>query len=216
MSELRDDERRAMVRDQIEARGVQDPRVLAAMREVPRHLFIPPPYDRDAYRDSPLPIGNGQTISQPYIVAVMTGLLRPGPSDNVLEIGTGSGYQAAILSRLVKTVTSIERIPVVADLARRNLSALHYDNVEVIVGDGTLGYPANAPYDGIIITAASPEIPQPLTGQLAEGGRLVIPVGGRDLQELLVLEKHDGELSRQYHGGVRFVPLIGEHGWTGD
>jgi protein-L-isoaspartate(D-aspartate) O-methyltransferase len=211
----RDDERATMVRDQIEARSVHDQRVLAAMREVPRHLFIPPPYDQAAYQDSPLPIGNGQTISQPYIVAVMTELLRPGPSDNVLEIGTGSGYQAAILSRLVKKVTSIERIPAVADLAKRNLAALHYTNIEIVVGDGTRGYPANSPYDAIIITAASPEIPRPLIDQLAENGRLVIPVGGRDLQELLLLEKHHGEVTRQHHGGVRFVPLIGEHGWGG-
>ena len=212
----REDERLTMVRDQIEARGVHDQRVLLAMRQVPRHLFIPPPFDRAAYQDSPLPIGDGQTISQPYIVAVMTELLRTESTGNVLEIGTGSGYQAAILSRLVKSVTSIERITAVAELARRNLSTLHYDNIEIIVGDGTLGYPANAPYDGIIITAASPDIPKPLIDQLAEGGRLVVPAGARDVQELLTLEKRNGEVIRENHGGVRFVPLIGEYGWNGE
>ena len=202
-----------MVERQIEARGVRDPQVLAAMREVPRHLFIPPPYDRDAYEDGPLPIGNGQTISQPYIVALMTALLHPEPADRILEIGAGSGYQAAVLSVLVRQVTTVERLAPVADLARRNLAALHYMNVTVVVGDGTMGYPQNSPYDGIIITAATPEVPAPLTGQLAEGGRLVAPVGGRDVQELVVLEKLKGTISEERHGGVRFVPLIGEHGW---
>jgi len=202
-----------MVERQIEARGVRDPRVLAAMREVPRHLFIPPPHDRDAYEDCPLPIGNGQTISQPYIVALMTELLHPEPGDRVLEIGAGSGYQAAILSVLVRQMTTIERLAPVADLARRNLAALHDDNVTVVVGDGTMGYPQNSPYDGIIITAATPEIPALLIVQLAEGGRLVAPVGGRDVQELVVLEKQQGTIVTEHHGGVRFVPLIGEHGW---
>ncbi|WML67119.1 MAG: Protein-L-isoaspartate O-methyltransferase [Methanoregula sp. SKADARSKE-2] len=210
------EQRRKMVEGQIRARGVRDPRVLAALEEVPRHLFIPPPYDRDAYEDSPLPIGNGQTISQPYIVAVMTELLQLRPSDRVLEIGTGSGYQAAILSRIVSHVTSAERIPELAELARRNLSALHYDNVEIIVGDGTLGYPANAPYNGILVTAASPDIPQPLTEQLADGGRMVLPAGGRDLQKLMVLERDGSSVTSSEYGGVRFVPLIGEYGWSGE
>jgi protein-L-isoaspartate(D-aspartate) O-methyltransferase len=204
-----------MVERQIEARGIRNPRVLAAMRDVPRHLFIPPPYDRAAYEDSPLPIGNGQTISQPYIVALMTELLKPEPDDNVLEIGTGCGYQSAILSHLVKKVTSVERIPAVADLARSNLKALGYSNIEIITTDGTLGYPENAPYDGIIITAATPSVPKPLMDQLAENGRLVAPVGGRDVQELVVLSNHKGVISHESHGGVRFVPLIGEHGWEG-
>jgi protein-L-isoaspartate(D-aspartate) O-methyltransferase len=209
----RADERRRMVESQIKARGVRDPRVLAAMREVPRHLFIPPPFDRSAYDDAPLPIGNGQTISQPYIVALMTELLHPEPDHRVLEIGAGSGYQAAVLSVLVRQVTTIERIAAVADLARRNLAALHDDNVTVIVGDGTKGYQQNSPYDGIIITAATPDIPTPLIGQLADGGRIVAPVGGRDIQELVVLEKQQGRIATEHHGGVRFVPLIGEHGW---
>jgi len=211
----RADERRAMVERQIAARGIHDRRVLAAMEEIPRHLFIPPPYDRAAYDDNPLPIGNGQTISQPYIVAVMTELLHPKATDNMLEIGAGSGYQAAVLSRLVRHLTTIERISHVASLARANLQALDITNVTVIEGDGTLGYPENAPYDGIIITAATPEVPKPLIDQLAEGGSLVAPVGGQDLQELVAIRKAQGSITREYHGGVRFVPLIGQHGWDG-
>lgn len=211
----RSDERNRMVERQIEARGVRNPRVLAAMREIPRHLFIPSPYDRSAYEDSPLPIGSGQTISQPYIVALMTELLKPEPEDNVLEIGTGCGYQAAILAKLVRKVTSVERIPAVADLARSNLAALGISNVKIQTADGTLGYPENAPYNGIIITAATPSVPKPLIEQLAENGRLVAPVGGREIQELVVLSKRKGIISQELHGGVRFVPLIGEHGWEG-
>lgn len=202
-----------MVKRQIEARGIHNPRVLAAMREIPRHVFIPPPYDQSAYDDNPLPIGNGQTISQPYIVALMTELLCPKPSDNVLEIGAGYGYQAAVLSRLVHRLTTIERIPAVATLARNNLTSSGIQNVEVIDGDGTQGYPQNAPYDGIIVTAAAPEIPKALTDQLADGGRLVAPVGGRDIQELVTLEKQGDRMISESHGGVRFVPLIGRHGW---
>lgn len=209
----RDEERRRMVDLQIAARGVHDPRVLSAMRETPRHLFIPPPYDRAAYDDCPLPIGNGQTISQPYIVALMTELIHPKLGDNILEIGAGSGYQAMILATIVKKVTTIERISEVANLARRNLVALHCNNAEVVIGDGTLGYPKNAPYDGIIITAATPQVPPPLIDQMADGGRLVAPVGGREIQELIVLEKRGGKVIQNLHGGVRFVPLIGEHGW---
>jgi len=209
----RSDERRMMVEQQIEARGIRDKRVLAAMRDVPRHLFIPVPYDRDAYADAPLPIGNGQTISQPYIVALMTALLHPTPTGTVLEIGAGSGYQAAILSALVRKVITIERIEEVAALARANLAAVSADNVEIVLGDGTLGYPPGAPYDGIIVTAATPKIPGPLKEQLAEGGHLVAPVGDRAIQELVVLEKYQDRFTQELHGGVRFVPLIGEHGW---
>jgi protein-L-isoaspartate(D-aspartate) O-methyltransferase len=144
----------------------------------------------------------------------MTELLDPRPEDRILEIGAGSGYQAAILSRLVKHVTTIERIPGVADLARRNLEELGLENISIIVGDGTLGYPGNAPYDGIIITAATPEIPRPLIDQLAIGGILVAPVGSRDLQELVTITRTGNGLERSAHGGVRFVPLIGEHGWA--
>ena len=209
----RTDERKIMVERQIEARGIRDPRLIGAMLEIPRHLFIPPPYDRAAYDDNPLPIGSGQTISQPYIVALMTELLHPKATDNVLEIGAGSGYQAAILSRLVRRLTTIERIKMVADLARKNLKAIGIDNVVVIEGDGTLGYPGNAPYNGIIITAATPDVPQPLIDQLADGGTLVAPVGGRDLQDLITIQRQGTSLTREFHGGVRFVPLIGEHGW---
>jgi len=202
-----------MVERQIAARGIHDPGVLAAMLEIPRHLFIPPPYDRAAYDDNPLPIGKGQTISQPYIVALMTELLHPKPTDNILEIGAGSGYQAAILSRLVRRLTSIERITTVANLARANLKSVGINNVDIIDGDGSLGYPDNAPYDGIIITAATPDVPQPLIEQLADGGTLVAPVGGRDIQDLITLHKNGGSYIQELHGGVRFVPLIGQHGW---
>jgi protein-L-isoaspartate(D-aspartate) O-methyltransferase len=209
----RADERKAMVERQIAARGIHDVHILAAMEEIPRHLFIPPPYDQAAYDDNPVPIGKGQTISQPYIVAVMTALLLPKATDNMLEIGAGSGYQAAVLSRVVKRLTTIERIGTVADLARRNLKSIGIENVVVIEGDGTLGYPDNAPYDGIIITAATPEVPRPLLEQLADGGRLVAPVGGLDLQDLITIHKQGKSFTRESHGAVRFVPLIGEHGW---
>ena len=211
----RADERIRMVESQIAARGIHDPRVLAAMKEIPRHLFVPSPYDKSAYEDCPLPIGNGQTISQPYIVALMTELLMPQPTDNILEIGTGCGYQAAVLAALVSKVFSVERISEVAELAKANLKNVGCKNVEVIVGDGTTGYLQKAPYDGIIITAATPSVPKPLIEQLTEGGRLVAPVGGRDIQELIRLRKTDGFLSEERHGGVRFVPLIGECGWRG-
>lgn len=209
----RDDERKKMVELQIAARGIRDKRVLAAMLEIPRHLFIPPPYDRSAYDDNPLPIGSGQTISQPYIVALMTELLHPKSTDNVLEVGAGSGYQAAILSLLVRQLITIERVAAVADLARRNLKSLGIGNVTVIEGDGTLGYPARAPYDGIIITAAAPVVPHPLISQLGEGGTLVAPVGGREIQDLVILHKERGSCRQERYGGVRFVPLIGRYGW---
>jgi protein-L-isoaspartate(D-aspartate) O-methyltransferase len=209
----REDERKLMVERQIAARGIHDQRLLTAMQEIPRHLFIPPPYARAAYDDNPLPIGSGQTISQPYIVALMTELLHPKATDNMLEIGAGSGYQAAVLSRLVKRLTTIERITTIANLARMNLKCIGIDNVVVIEGDGTLGYPDNAPYDGIIITAATPEVPQPLLGQLAEGGTLIAPVGGRDTQDLITIHKQGKSFIQETRGGVRFVPLIGRHGW---
>ncbi len=205
-----------MVASQIEARGVRDPRVLEAMRTVPRHLFVPAGFVDAAYQDRPLPIGEGQTISQPYIVARMTELLEVQPTDRVLEIGAGSGYQAAILGCLVERVITVERIAKVAEMARRNLERLGIRNAVVVVGDGTLGYPAEQPYDAIIVTAATPEVPGPLLEQLAEGGRLVAPVGGRDYQELLKVVKRDGRLLRESHGAVMFVPLIGEFGWERD
>ncbi|MCQ8893325.1 MAG: protein-L-isoaspartate(D-aspartate) O-methyltransferase [Methanolinea sp.] len=208
-------EREAMVEHQIAARGIADRRVLDAMRKVPRHLFVPAGYESAAYRDFPLPIGHGQTISQPYIVALMTELLAVSPGDRVLEVGAGSGYQAAVLATLGAEVISMERIPEVARIAEGNLRRAGYTGVRVVVGDGTRGYPSAAPYQGIIITAAAPAVPEPLVDQLAEGGRLVAPVGGRDLQELVRLEKRGGKVTRTSHGGVVFVPLLGEFGWEG-
>jgi protein-L-isoaspartate(D-aspartate) O-methyltransferase len=209
------EERARMVENQIAARGVRDPRVLTAMREVPRHLFIPDTIRSAAYQDRPLPIGSGQTISQPYIVALMTALLEPADGDTMLEIGAGSGYQAAILGRLVARVITIERLPEIAASARERLQQLGITNVEVEVGDGTKGFPSRAPYQGILITAATPEVPAPLLDQLAEGGRLVAPVGGRDVQELIRVRMQGGQVVREYHGAVCFVPLIGEFGWRG-
>jgi protein-L-isoaspartate(D-aspartate) O-methyltransferase len=206
-------ERLLMVETQIAARGIRDPRVLEAMREVPRHSFIPADLASAAYHDRPLPIGHGQTISQPYIVAMMTELLELRSHDRVLEIGTGSGYQAAILAHLSAEVISIERIEPVAEKAMKLLADLGIDKITVIVGDGTEGYPPRAPYDGIIITASTPEIPPPLIEQLADNGRLVAPVGGRDLQELVRLVRQGDRIVRESYGGVMFVPLIGRHGW---
>lgn len=205
--------RMAMVEHQIAARGVRDPRVLDAMRRVPRHLFVPPGYERAAYEDTPLPIGQGQTISQPYIVALMTALLEPGPEDRILEIGAGSGYQAAVLGALAGRVVTVERLPEVAAMARRNLERAGIDNVEVFVGDGTRGWPEAAPYAGIVITAAGPEVPAPLLAQLADGGRLVAPIGGREIQELVRIVRRGDRYGRESAGPVRFVPLLGEHGW---
>ena len=209
----REKERLRMVETQIAARGVRDERVLSAMREVPRHLFVPESYQTAAYNDSPLPIGKGQTISQPYIVAVMTELLRLMPTDKVLEIGSGSGYQAAILGKLAQMVVTVERIPEVAEIARANLARVGITNVTVATGNGTIGYPEGAPFDGILITAATPSVPAPLIDQMAEGGRLVAPVGSRDLQELVRLTRKGERITRELFGGVVFVPLLGEHGW---
>jgi len=210
----RTEERSRMVETQIAARGVKDERVLSAMRSVPRHLFVPAAYRDVAYSDCPLPIGRGQTISQPYIVAVMTELLALKPEDRVLEIGAGSGYQAAILANLAGAVISIERISEVAEMARENLSRSGIGNVEIITGDGTIGYPEQAPYDAVLITAATPEVPPPLIDQLAEGGRLVAPVGSRDLQELVRITKKKDQAVREFFGGVVFVPLLGRYGWN--
>jgi len=205
--------RERMVATQIAARGVGDEKVLAAMRRVPRHLFVPAEVRGSAYSDYPLPIGHGQTISQPYIVAMMTSLLQIQPDDRLLEIGSGSGYQAAVLGILAREVISIERIPEVAQLARKNLADAGITNVTVVIGDGTLGFPGGAPYNGVLITAATPSIPSPLVEQLAEGGRIVAPVGSRDLQELVRLTRKGHDLPRESFGGVVFVPLLGEYGW---
>jgi protein-L-isoaspartate(D-aspartate) O-methyltransferase len=201
------EERERMVRTQLEARGVRDPRVLDAMRTVPRHHFVPDAVRHAAYDDGPLPIGHGQTISQPYIVAVMTELLAPGPDDVVLDVGTGSGYQAAVLAKLVKRVYSIEIVPELAASAREHLEALGYTNVEVITGDGWAGLPALAPFDGILVAAAPPEVPQALLDQLGVGARLVIPVGEWD-QDLRVYERTAQGIEQRTIFDVRFVPLV--------
>jgi protein-L-isoaspartate(D-aspartate) O-methyltransferase len=211
--DTRESERLRMVDYQIAARDVNDERVLSAMREIPRHLFVPEPYRSAAYQDSPLPIGQGQTISQPYIVAKMTELLAVSPEDTVLEIGTGSGYQAAILGKLAREVITLERIPEVAEMAMKNLESLGISNVRVVVTDGTEGYPEKAPYNAILVTASTPDVPRPLMDQLADGGRLVAPVGSRDLQELVRLVRKGGDFIRESYGGVVFVPLLGKYGW---
>ena len=198
-----------MLRGQIEARGVQDPRVLHAMRSVPRERFVPEAQRSQAYEDRPLPIGHGQTISQPFVVAAMTEALRPQPSDRVLEIGTGSGYQAAVLSLLVAHVYSIEIVPELALQARETLATQGYENVQVITGDGFRGLPDQAPFDGIIVTAAPAQVPPALIEQLAPGGRLVIPVGDWR-QELRVLERGPSGIRETSLFPVRFVPMIGE------
>lgn len=209
-------EREEMVEFQVRARGVRDERVLAAMRKVPRHLFVPKGFERAAYEDRPLPIGEGQTISQPYIVAVMTEQLELQPQDRVLEVGTGSGYQAALLAELAGSVVSIERLASLADQAQKNLARAGVTGIQIVIGDGTEGYPPEAPYDAIIVTAAAPGIPQPLIDQLAEGGRLIAPVGPRECQDLIKLVKREGRVESIPLGGVCFVPLIGQFGWRGE
>ena len=201
--------RQAMVSAQIEHRGVTDTRVLSAMQEVPRHLFVPEPLREQAYDDSPLPIGEGQTISQPYIVALMTSLLELRPGDRVLEIGTGSGYQAAVLSRLAKQVYSMEILPALAEQARHNLADAGCKNVNVRVGDGYKGWPEEAPFDAVIVTAAPEQVPQPLIDQLRVGGRMVIPVGNY-FQNLLLITKTAEGVERRTILPVRFVPMTGE------
>jgi len=203
-------EREWMVKTQLESRGIKDKRVLDAFRKVKRHLFVPKSYRREAYGDYPLPIGEGQTISQPYMVAVMTELLKLKGDERVLEIGTGSGYQAAILSLLAKEVYTIEIIPSLAKSAEKRLKELGYDNVWVKCGDGYLGWPEKAPFDGIIITCAAPRLPNPLKEQLAEGGRIVAPIGEEgEMQTLTVFEKRDGKLIKREEGGCFFVPMTG-------
>ncbi len=200
-----------MVAVQIAARGVYHRRVLAALVAVPRHWFVPATLADAAHDDVPLPVGQGQTISQPYMVALMTAALEPRRADRILEIGTGSGYQTAILAHLARRVFTVERIPELARGAARRLAALGLGNVEFRVGDGTLGWPEAAPFDGIVVTAAAPEIPEPLTAQLAPGGRIVVPVGDLALQELVVGVLGPHGLSLRDAGGCRFVPLIGRH-----
>ncbi|MEW5806593.1 MAG: protein-L-isoaspartate(D-aspartate) O-methyltransferase [Acidobacteriota bacterium] len=201
--------RKKMVENQIRARGVKDPRVLSAMMKVKRHLFVPDAYLPFSYDDGPLPIGEGQTISQPYIVALMTELIEPKPDSRVLEIGTGSGYQAAILAEICKEVYTIEIIEKLGDQAEERLKKLGYDNILVKIGDGYQGWKEYAPFDGIIVTAAPEHIPQPLVDQLKIGGRLVIPVG-EFYQELLLVTKTEKGIIKENITGVRFVPMTGE------
>ena len=205
--------RERMVQTQLVARGIRDPKVLYAMQKVPRHLFVEEALQNQAYGDFPLPIGDQQTISQPYIVAFMTEALELTGVEKVLEIGTGCGYQAAILAELAPEVYSIERIYTLVSRARRILESLRYFNVKIKVGDGTLGWPEEAPFDAIIVTAAAPGIPKPLLDQLAMGGRLIIPVGDRTSQTLDLVRKTPEGLQHDYRGGCRFVKLIGDYGW---
>lgn len=205
--------RRKMVEEQIAARGIRDPRILAAMAEIPRHRFVPPLLASRAYSDEPLPIGEGQTISQPYIVAEMTKALSLSGTEKVLEIGTGSGYQAAVLARLARDVVTMERLPSLQEHARAVLAELGMTNVRFLVGDGSLGAPEEAPFERIIVTAASPDVPAPLFEQLADGGIMVIPIGGRWEQELLRVRKEGLAARKEYLGGCRFVPLVGQYGF---
>jgi protein-L-isoaspartate(D-aspartate) O-methyltransferase len=206
-------QRAEMIEKQLRRRGIEDNCVLGAMLAVPRHEFVPEELRARAYEDAPLPIGSGQTISQPYIVAAMTAALHLRPTDRALEIGTGCGYQAAVLSLLAKEVFTIERRAELASAAAEGLERLGYLNVHVHCGDGTLGLPEFAPFDGILVAAAAPAVPQPLLAQLAEGGRMIIPVGDADNQELQLIEKRAGKLSTKAMEGCRFVPLVGYHAW---
>jgi len=207
-------ERKRMVKEQISARGIKDERVIDVMNRVPRHIFVDKTYYHQAYNDYPLPIGYGQTISQPYMVAMMTELLELKSDEKVLEIGTGSGYQTAILASLCAKVYSIERIAELTKRARTTLDSLGFQNVNLMVGDGSIGWPDYSPYDGIIVTAGAPEIPNALIEQLAENGRLVIPVGDEFSQVLNLVRKHKGRIYRKEFFGCTFVPLVGKGGWN--
>lgn len=202
--------RTEMVEAQLRSRGIRDPRVLDAMARVPRHEFTPEPYRSQAYEDHPLPIAEEQTISQPYIVAIMLEALALQPSDKVLEIGTGSGYVTALLAELAAHVVSIERHASLADEARQLLSAMGYQNVRIITGDGSAGFAECAPYDKIIVSAAAPQLPQALVNQLAEGGRMIVPVGREDAQQLQLIEMRDGQPHTIFREMCRFVPLVSD------
>lgn len=206
-------QRERMVREHIEARGVSDPRVLDAMRRVPRHRFVRSNLDRKSYGDFALPIEGGQTISQPYVVARMTEMLQLEPHHKVLEIGTGSGYQTAVLAELSRWVYSLERVPELAKGAIGRLRELGYDNVKVQIFDGSMGWAEAAPFDRIVVTAAAPGAPEPLLDQLAVGGRMVIPEGSRRMQNLVLYEKGPESVMRHEGEGVAFVPLLGRHAW---
>jgi len=206
-------ERERMVDEQLAGRGVGDARVLAAMRRVPRHRFVQEALRARAYGDHPLPIGEDQTISQPFIVGLMTSLLELTGREKVLEVGTGSGYQTAVLAAVARRVCSIERLPRLAERARALLESLGYDNVWIRVGNGALGWPDQAPFDRIIVTAAGPAIPPPLVQQLADGGRMVLPVGSTENQTLMVVDNVGGEIRQRAHGECKFVKLVGKYAW---
>jgi protein-L-isoaspartate(D-aspartate) O-methyltransferase len=206
-------ERRNMVESQLRSRGIRDERVLAAMSRIPRHEFVSADYREQVYEDHPIPIGEGQTISQPYIVAIMLQALALDPSDVVLEVGTGSGYLTALLAELTRKVYSVERHASLARTAQATLARLGYTNVEVVVGDGGNGFPDRAPFDAIVVSAAAPQIPRPLFEQLREGGRMIVPVGPAQAQELQLVRKHGGQPVVSSMEGCRFVPLIGSEGY---
>lgn len=208
-------QRQGMVEYQLARRDIRDERVLEAFRKVPRHMFVKDEYKTHSYADNPLPIGCGQTISQPYMVALMTQLLELKGDEKVLEVGTGSGYQAAILAELAREVYTVERYPFLAERAEKILKELDYKNVHIKVGDGTLGWKEFAPYDRIIVTAAPPKVPKPLKEQLADGGRLVIPVGDRFVQRLIIIRREGKKFVTEEGCGCVFVPLVGKYGWRG-
>lgn len=205
--------RERMVRNQLIPRGISDERVLAAMEKIQRHLFVEEALVGEAYNDHPLPIGHKQTISQPYIVALMTEALQLTGEDKVLEIGTGSGYQTAILAELARAVYTVERVAPLLEKSKQLLESLGYTNIWFKVSDGTLGWEEFAPYDAIMVTAGAPKIPQPLLDQLAEGGRLIIPIGNRYSQDLIRVKRAKSRFIEENLGGCRFVDLIGNHGW---
>ena len=205
--------RRVMVEHHLKGRDIHDPRVLEAISEIPREVFVPVKYARQSYDDNPLPIGMGQTISQPYIVGLMTQCLKLTGGEEILEVGTGSGYQTAILAKLSQKVYTIERFHELAESAQTILANLRYDNIEYCIGDGSCGWPDDIQFDRIIVTAAMPHIPQPLEKQLKEGGLLVAPVGGPWTQDLIVAKKKEGQLQQQTICGCRFVKLVGKHGF---
>lgn len=208
--------RKMMVEEQLILRGIVDEKVLAAAKKIPRHLFVPGKGLETAYGDHPLPVGEGQTISQPYMVALMTQCLEIKGGERVLEIGTGSGYQAAILAEIAGEVFSVERFETLAQKAQSLLDSLGYKNIKIKVGDGTEGWDEFSPYDRIIVTAGTPSVPEPLIAQLADGGRMVAPVGGAFGQELLLVRKTAGEISQKFICGCTFVPLVGKYGWQED
>ena len=207
--------RREMVLRQLRRRGIADERVLAAMESVPRHMFVDPSCRGEAYADHPLPIGGGQTISQPYMVARMTELCAPAPGDRVLEVGAGSGYQSAVLAALCQQVYATELVEELVASARRALAATGFDNVALVHRDGSAGWPEHAPFDAILVAAGAPAVPEPLQQQLAQGGRLVIPVGGRGMQILQRITRHGDDFETRLDTACRFVDLRGEHGWQG-